>query len=326
MMNYHTHLDHNPIQNMKSEDDRCTPSSFALLGVANQLSRKNIFNILRPFGEVTFLQVSRISAKTHNGLSFGEAYVTFSHLSVPFAFLTSKLICAGMFGNESLMSVLSKLVYLKIAKNRIFVKKLPKNTTKEELLEFFGEFGKVQNLVIPGKNSTRALRGFAMIEMQKYRCSKMIVKECRRGLHFKKKLIEANFFDPFENEGRIYNHNLPSNHELLPENSSSQEFFPSSNYRFNIKSPRTTATINTSSAIESGLGGLQFNSGNNDPSKVIHIDPKAGQPLGHLFNQQSLCFYPGYEFGQDTNQNRSLILMGWIAPQRNIRLHSESGY
>lgn len=133
-MNYFTQIDLNTVQNMKTEGDRPRPSSFAILGVANQLSRKNIFNILRPFGEISFLQVSRISTNSRNGLSFGEAYVTFSRLFVPVSYLTSKQLCAGQFGNESLMTVMSKTHYLKIAKNRIFVKKLPKTTTKQELI------------------------------------------------------------------------------------------------------------------------------------------------------------------------------------------------
>lgn len=113
-----------------------------------------------------------------------------------------------------------------------------------------------------------------MVEMKKSRSSKRIVRNCQKGLHFKRKRIEANFFDPFENKGRIYNHNLPSKVDLQNVNSSYQEVFPSSNYRFNIAFRKTTRAPNTSGAMTSDLQRVTCNLSANPGPNVILRKPR----------------------------------------------------
>lgn len=137
---------HSHIESKNRKEREFAPSlpsyssnSFAILGVSNDLTRLEIFDIFRPFGEISFLQVSSMTPYwvDDHSLSLGEAYITFSHLYVPRSLLTSKQICGGVQPRNSVMQVVPKATYLAHVKNFIFVKKLPKWCSLDQIYHFF---------------------------------------------------------------------------------------------------------------------------------------------------------------------------------------------
>lgn len=104
--------------------------SFAILEIPRQLTRHKIFKILRPFGDISFLQVSRISSSRNHETPKSEAYVTFSSLRVAPAIILSQNLDIDIFGTRTNLKIITKNEYMTSVRNRIFVKKLPKFSTR----------------------------------------------------------------------------------------------------------------------------------------------------------------------------------------------------
>lgn len=164
--------------------------SFVIIGIPAKVSKEYLIECIEKFGKTRFFQYSRDPGYNLDN-PIGEAYLTFEKSSISNQEIEQNSV--RIYQNN--YSFIPAEEFLQSIRNRIFVKKIPKEISKKQLIELFTRYGQIKQLIIPGSNPYYCERGFMTLTMNSSKSVDNILQD--ESIRFLNKEIEITRFNPF---------------------------------------------------------------------------------------------------------------------------------